>query len=611
MRASYGLKIVLKAAPIVLAFALMLFVSWRRWADLIVDYGREVYVPWQLSQGSLLYRDIASFYGPLSNYWNSLLFRVFGESISSIQTFNILLIALLTCVIYRFFESEDEPLAPTVISVAFIILFALGKHFNLGSYNYVAPYSHELVHGVSLAFVAIYFFKLFIKEQKPVSVFLAGLFTGLVLLAKMEIAFSLIMAVCAGFAILLLKKGRQGPDGVIRPFGIFIVGAALPVIAFIGYFSVYMGVAEALRSVFSSWTVVAGTGIASSKFYMAVTGMDNLAVNIIGMVTAASWYLLLFVPLLIDYLLRKSQFALRYGRIAAFVVTGALMVYFAGAIPWDLLFWPLPVFTGATALYFGVRLLFSREDESAGSLALFVFSVFSCLMLLKILFVTRVYGYGFVLAMPATLLVFYTLLSWIPARLKRSWGNSGIFRYSVLAAIVVMLSVYSFRSYRLYEKQDYAVGKGGDTLVASGFSGGKGVEILLEQIERVMAPEDDFIMLPEGTLVNYLSRRKNPVKYTSFLPSDMTIYGEGTILAAIMEARPDFIILISRDTIEYGAHYLGQDYGHEIFSFITAGYEDVVRIGNMGFLEKSVGMGQPLGMVIMKRRQGVGAFEPG
>ena len=602
MRRAIGLKTALKAAPVVLAFALMLFVSWRRWADLIVDYGREVYVPWQLSHGSLLYRDIASFYGPLSNYWNSLLFRVFGESILSIQLFNILLIALLAYIIYRFFESEDEPLAPTVISIAFIVLFALGKHFNLGSYNYVAPYSHELVHGVSLAFAAIYFFKLFIKEQKPVRAFLTGLFTGLVLLAKMEIALALIMAVCAGFAILLLKKERRGPEGAFKPFGLFIAGAALPVIAFIGYFSVYMGVAGAVRSVFSSWTVVAGTGIASSRFYMAVTGMDNLAVNIKGMITAASWYLLLLVPLLINYLLRKSPLAVRYGGIAAFIVTGALLGYFAGAIPWDLLFWPLPVFAAAIAVYSGVRLLFAREDESARSLSLFVFSVFSCLMLLKILFVTRVYGYGFVLAMPATLLVFYTLLSWIPARLKRSWASSGIFRYSVLAALMVMLCVYSIKSYRLYKMQDYAVGKGGDTLVASGFSGGKGVEILLEQIEKVMAPEDDFIMLPEGTFVNYLSRRKNPVKYTSFLPSDMTIYGEGTILAAIREAPPDFIILISRDTIEYGAHYMGQDYGHEIFSFITEEYTDVVRIGNMGFLEKSVGMSQPLGIVIMKRR---------
>lgn len=601
MRAAPGLKTALKAAPVVIIGALMLVISWRRWADLIVDYGREVYVPWQLSQGSLLYRDIASFYGPLSNYWNSLLFRVFGASVISIQFFNILLIALLTYVIYRFFESEDEPLAPTVISIAFIVLFALGKHFNLGSYNYVAPYSHELVHGVSSAFIAIYFFKRFIKEQRPVLVFLTGLFTGLVLLAKMEIALSLITAISAGFILLLLKK-RQGPEGVGRPFGFFIAGAALPVIAFTGYFSVYMGVAGALSSVFSSWTVVAGTGIASSKFYMAVTGMDNLAVNIKGMVTAASWYLFLFVPLLINYLLRKSGLAMRYGGILAFVVTAALMGYFAGSIPWDLLFWPLPVFTAAIALFFGVRLLIARDEDWAGEVSLFVFSVFSSVMLLKILFVTRIYGYGFVLAMPAALFLFYMLLSWVPARLKRSWGSSGIFRYSVLAALLVMLSVYSVKSYRLYKMQDYAVGKGGDTIVASAFSGGKGVEILLEQIERVMAPEDDFVMLPEGTLVNYLSRRKNPVKYTSFLPSDMTIYGEGTILAALKEARPDFIILISRDTIEYGAHYLGQDYGHEIFSFITEEYTDVVRIGNMGFLEESVSMSQPLGMVIMKRR---------
>ena len=584
----------------------MLFISWRRWADLIVDYGREVYVPWQLSHGSLLYRDIASFYGPLSNYWNSFLFRAFGESVLSIQLFNILLIAALTYIIYRLFARDDDGLTPTVISIVFILLFALPKHFSLGSYNYVAPYSHELVHGVFLAFAAVYAFTLFIRGQRLLWALLAGALTGLALLTKMEIALALVMAILAGFAVMLLKRDR-GEDALFAPFGLFIAGAIVPIAAFIAYFSFHLGLVEASRSVFSSWTVVAGTGISSSRFYMAVTGIDNLSANLSGMLTAASWYLLLGVPLLMDYLLRKSQFALRYAGIIAFIATGALMGYFSGSIPWDLIFWPLPLFMAALVLFAGAGLLLGEKEVSRAGLPIFIFSVFASVLLIKILFVPRVYGYGFVLAMPATLLVCYALLYLIPARIKARWGGSGIFRYSVLAAILVMLSVYTLRSYRLYTTQDYPVGKGGDTLVASGFSGGKAVDILLGQIERVMAPEDDFIMLPEGTLVNYLSRRKNPVKYTSFLPSDMTIYGEETILSAIRENPPDFVIFISRDTIEYGAHYLGQDYGHRLFAFITAGYEDVVRIGNMGFLERSVSMSQPLGIVIMKRKQGFDA----
>ena len=37
---------------------------------LMIDFGRELYVPWQLNEGKALYRDIAYFHGPFSPYLN-------------------------------------------------------------------------------------------------------------------------------------------------------------------------------------------------------------------------------------------------------------------------------------------------------------------------------------------------------------------------------------------------------------------------------------------------------------------------------------------------------------------------------------------------------------
>ncbi|HEY1628509.1 MAG TPA: hypothetical protein VGF52_01550, partial [Tepidisphaeraceae bacterium] len=47
-----------------LTFLIMLAWTWGTWPDPIVDFGRELYVPWQLTQGKILYRDIAYFNGP-------------------------------------------------------------------------------------------------------------------------------------------------------------------------------------------------------------------------------------------------------------------------------------------------------------------------------------------------------------------------------------------------------------------------------------------------------------------------------------------------------------------------------------------------------------------
>src|SRR5687767_3427150 len=59
------------AGPALLALLFVGLVawSWRKWGDVFVDFGHEVYIPWQLSEGRVLYRDIAYFMGPLSQYF--------------------------------------------------------------------------------------------------------------------------------------------------------------------------------------------------------------------------------------------------------------------------------------------------------------------------------------------------------------------------------------------------------------------------------------------------------------------------------------------------------------------------------------------------------------
>ena len=83
-----------------------LWLSWRKWLDPIVDYGREVYIPWQLSQGQVLYRDIAYFNGPLSPYFNALVFKTFGVGLMSLAWVNIAILGGLTFLIHCDFQVD-------------------------------------------------------------------------------------------------------------------------------------------------------------------------------------------------------------------------------------------------------------------------------------------------------------------------------------------------------------------------------------------------------------------------------------------------------------------------------------------------------------------------
>ena len=86
---------------IVIVFSLMAFWSWRKWPDLLVDFGQQLYIPWQLASGKLLYKDIVILHGPLSQYFNAFWFKLFGPSLTVLIFVNLAILAGITVVLYK------------------------------------------------------------------------------------------------------------------------------------------------------------------------------------------------------------------------------------------------------------------------------------------------------------------------------------------------------------------------------------------------------------------------------------------------------------------------------------------------------------------------------
>lgn len=56
-------------------FALLTAMTWRKWPDMLLDFGLQLYIPWKISTGAVLYRDLAYMTGgPLSQYFDAFLF---------------------------------------------------------------------------------------------------------------------------------------------------------------------------------------------------------------------------------------------------------------------------------------------------------------------------------------------------------------------------------------------------------------------------------------------------------------------------------------------------------------------------------------------------------
>src|SRR3954470_7819612 len=83
-------------ALIALTFVAMAGWTWKTWPHPLTDYGMEPYRAWRLSRGEVLYRDVAHFKGPLSPYVSALWFKLFGESLATLQWANLIALALFT-----------------------------------------------------------------------------------------------------------------------------------------------------------------------------------------------------------------------------------------------------------------------------------------------------------------------------------------------------------------------------------------------------------------------------------------------------------------------------------------------------------------------------------
>jgi 4-amino-4-deoxy-L-arabinose transferase-like glycosyltransferase len=122
-------------ALVALAAVAMLVWTWQTWPDVLVDFGVQLYVPWRLTQGQVLYRDIAHYTGPLSVYYNALAFWLFGASLRVLEIANLPILAATIALIYWLALRLGGRICATICGLSFVALFAFAHLTPSGNYN--------------------------------------------------------------------------------------------------------------------------------------------------------------------------------------------------------------------------------------------------------------------------------------------------------------------------------------------------------------------------------------------------------------------------------------------------------------------------------------------
>lgn len=577
-----------------LLFVALTIWSWRRWTDPHIDFGNELYVAWRLAEGDVLYRDLAQRNGPLSPYWNALLFHSFGVSLRTLVVANLAVLATLCAMIHRVLRLGAGHLAAWAGVAVLLGVFGFAHYAAIGNFNYVTPYHHAQVHGLVLCVALLLAWERLASSGRARWAFAAGVAFGGVFLTKAELFVPAALLAAAGALARLARVGSHVAPSWREALGFGAGALALPA-AFAAAFLTSMPADVALHGLLGNFSHL-GTGVLADPFYRRGAGLDAPVANTLALLRA-SLGLALFAGAcaLADRLGRASGAQTVLASVAGGGLL-ALLLLRPGLVDWSALCRALPAVAAAGSLGLAIAAWRARDDvpRARQRALLGLWSLASLGLLAKMLLAARVPHYGFTLAMPATLLAVVGAVAGLPAWLRARGQDGRIAQALALAAVAGFGFAWWQQADRLYAHMHFELGPGSDAIRVADPKLHPRSRVLAETLawlEQHTPPDSSLLVMPEGVMLNYWLRRENPTRFNLFLPTEIEAFGEPAMLADLAQHPPDYLVLAHRLPDEFGVGAFGADprNGQALLAFVNGHYRRVAGFGPEPFRDQGFG----------------------
>ena len=136
----------------------------------------------------------------------------------------------------------------------------------------------------------------------------------------------------------------------------------------------------------------------------------------------------------------------------------------------------------------------------------------------------------------------------------------------------MVLILSGLRSALVYAQHTVPIGRGADLHYGKASQLHPTGTVAAAALERLEAlpPGGSLAVLPEGAMLNVLTRRPNPTPY----PPELQAYGADRVLAAYRASPPDYVLVIERDALVYGFERFDHpDWGGPLMDWLREGYE--------------------------------------
>ena len=572
--------------------ALNLAASWQRWSDPVVDVGREMNQPLRLAGGEMLYSDVRHIYGPLSPWLHAALFHIFKPSLTVLYADGIVTATIALALVYWL---GRQIMSPAAAGAATLNVMSFCAFKSAG--NYILPYSYNSLHGAVLGLITLAILVTALRPETPRSgslttsralrgrdtlmFLLAGLVAGLATLAKTEMGAAAVAAgVTAAVVVSYPDRRRAAWLGLT-----FILPAAALTTAVYALIAARVGWSTLA---FDSWLLVYTMPPEIVHFNSEISGFAHPLRSLGRMLIALAKLGLLAACIAatssiiatstsdprerraFDSASREAVVVSHPWRVLGAVVALLILMWVTIGLDRDKgPYLAIPFVLAGTL----VMLLSSRRTATNTHTAtLVVLTTYALASLVRIILHVRSGGAYASYLLPVAVVIFTYLWvgpfadSFRDARVSRV-ARTICLTLLVGAALINMVGL----AHRYRARQTASIKSQRGTMIA-GPDMALAFNEALAYIDRHIEPGSAVAVMPEGTSINFLSGRRNPLREEIVTPGYLDTDGEVRAIGQLRDAHTALILIPNRPTREFGPAAFGRDYCQRLMRWIEEHY---------------------------------------
>ena len=553
---------------LIIIFAIMGFAFFSHQGSILIDCGREAYIPEQILKGEVLYKDIFILYGPLSYQINAFLYNLFGVHLNTLYLAGIANALAILTVFYLIGRKMTTPKISWL--ACFLLMVSCMFYYHVSSY--IFPYAYAMVYALSSFLISVLLCLYYIEKSKPVFLILSALFMGISFTCKLD--FTPFIAVL--FLIAIYFKPLSKKDLALFAESFFLIPAISWGILFLKGLQIsdltnhLQLMNEFINSPLSKLFYTENTGLLPThKFIWALK--ETAGVFFFNFaVCMAVFYAFFFAFTKLPKF--KGKTALQ---VIAFIALYLIFpkTFFQNMGEITSIGW-IAVGTAVILAIFTIHLLYKKPDITLKDKYFILIAIAGLLAACKSFFFIHLQVFGTYLIPLLLLICVVFLFDKIPCYLKflneKAWKQA-CFMVLFLIGIIYLL----FNLHFGLEGNSYLVETNRGKIHTADFWGAP-LEELITYIDKTPA-DSTFMMLPEGLMINFLTARDANNRFYSLTPNFTEAF-EDKIIQDMSVNTPDYIFITNQDTEDYGFKHFGKDYGRKIFDYVKNNYTYLQKI---------------------------------